>query len=51
VDLTWQYLGAVDLGAEVGAMDLGADLGAMDLGADLRVYKYPTPAVSFLIFE
>jgi hypothetical protein len=36
VDLTWQHLGAVDLGAEVGAMDLSADLGAMDLGADLK---------------
>jgi hypothetical protein len=30
VDLTWQHLGAMDLGAEVGAMDLGAEL---------RVYK------------
>jgi hypothetical protein len=25
VDLMWQHLGAVDLGADLGAMDLGAD--------------------------
>jgi hypothetical protein len=41
VDLTWQHLGVVDLGAEVGAMDLGADL---------HVYKYTTPVVSFFDF-
>jgi hypothetical protein len=55
VDLTCQYLGAVDLDAEVGAMDLGAEVGAINLGAevgaDLRVYTYPTLAVGFLIFD
>jgi hypothetical protein len=41
VDLMWQHLGAVDLGAKVNAMDLGADL---------NVYKYTTPVVGFFIF-
>jgi hypothetical protein len=35
VDLTWQYLSVVDLGAEVGAMDLGVEVGATDLGVNV----------------
>jgi hypothetical protein len=49
VDLTWQYLGAMDLGAEVGAMDLDADLGAMDLGADLRAAAEAPPGQPGLV--
>jgi hypothetical protein len=55
VDLTWQHLGIMNLGAEVGAMDIGGYLGAMDLGAEVRVYNYTPSTVSsfysFLFFQ
>jgi hypothetical protein len=50
VDLTWQHLGVMNLGAEVGAMDIGGYL-----GAKVRVYNYTPSAVSsfysFLFFQ
>jgi hypothetical protein len=51
VDLTWQHLGVMNLGAEVGTMDIGGYLGAMDLGVEVGVYNYtPSPVSSFYSF-
>jgi hypothetical protein len=36
--LTWQYLGAVTIGAKLGAIVIGNKPGAIDLGAELLPY-------------
>jgi hypothetical protein len=37
VAVTWQQVGAVNLGADLGAVNLGVDLGVVDLGPE-RLY-------------